>query len=66
MLVVTRSTGDEIVIDDDIRITVTMVKGDRVRLGITAPESVRVVRGELLERRVESGTSLLPPCKHQP
>src|SRR5262249_18928609 len=65
MLVVTRSTGDEIVIDDNIRITVTMVRGDRVRLGITAPESLCVVRAELLKRQVKSGTSLLPPSKHQ-
>ena len=42
MLVLTRRTGETIVIGDDIRITVTLVRGDRVQLGITAPESVRV------------------------
>ena len=42
MLVVTRKTGQEIVIGDNIRIIVTAVRADRVRLGITAPRNVRV------------------------
>ena len=57
MLVLTRSTGEEIVIGADIRITVIMVRGDRVQLGITAPESVRVDRAEVYERRVRASAS---------
>jgi carbon storage regulator len=53
MLVLTRRVGEEIVINGDIRIKVLMSKGDRVRLGITAPESVRVDRQEVHERRSE-------------
>jgi carbon storage regulator len=48
MLVLTRRVGEEIIIDGDIRITVVAVKGDRVRIGITAPDDVRVLREELL------------------
>lgn len=48
MLVLTRRIGEEIVIADDIRVRVVGVKGERVRLGITAASSVPVIRQELL------------------
>lgn len=50
MLVLTRRVGEEIVIDGDIRVTVLEVRGNQVRLGIVAPQDVRVLRQEL-ERR---------------
>jgi carbon storage regulator len=50
MLVLTRRVGEEIVIAGNIRVTVVMVKGHTIRLGITAPASVPVVRGELLAK----------------
>jgi carbon storage regulator CsrA len=53
MLVLSRKVGQELVIGDNIRITVNRVGGSRVTLGITAPGDVRVVRGEL-ERIVKS------------
>jgi carbon storage regulator CsrA len=55
MLVLSRRIGEEIVIDEQIRVVVAAVKGDRVRLGICAPATVRVDRQEVHERR-----SLLP------
>ena len=48
MLVLTRRLGEEIVIAEDIRVTVVSVKGERVRLGITAAPSVPIIRQELL------------------
>jgi carbon storage regulator len=48
MLVLTRRVGEEIVIAGNIRVTVISVKGQTIRLGITAPSSVPVVRMELL------------------
>ena len=53
MLVLTRRIGEEIVIDGNIRVQVLLVKGDTVRLGITAPDSIRVDRQEIHERRAE-------------
>lgn len=50
MLVLSRKTGESIQIDDDIFVTVSEVKGGRVRLSIDAPRSVRIVRKEVLER----------------
>ncbi len=57
MLVLTRKVGEEIIIDGRIRITVTQVKGDKVRIGITAPPEVRVDRQEIHERRREFAES---------
>ena len=53
MLILTRRVGEEIVIDGNIRVIVTAVKGDKVRLGIIAPPSVPVDRKEVHERRAE-------------
>jgi carbon storage regulator len=56
MLVLTRRIGETIVISNDIEITVVSVRGDRVRLGITAPEFVQVDRKEVHQRRLEGKT----------
>jgi carbon storage regulator len=57
MLVLTRRVGQEILIAGNIRLTVVMVKGQTVRLGITAPPSISVVREELLAGRPEVARS---------
>ena len=49
MLVLTRKQGETITIDGDITIQVVQVKGRQVRIGISAPKSKKVQRGELLE-----------------
>jgi carbon storage regulator len=53
MLVLTRRVGEVIVIDDDIRISVISVRGERVRIGISAPPFVAVDREEVRQRRAE-------------
>jgi carbon storage regulator CsrA len=53
MLVLTRRTGEEIVIGGSVRVKVLAVEGDRIRLGITAPDSVTVNRQEVHERQLE-------------
>jgi carbon storage regulator len=50
MLVLTRKTGQEIVIDGDIRITVSSIGGDRVKIGISAPPHVKIDRAEVAAR----------------
>lgn len=47
MLVLTRKLQEQIRIGENITLTILRVKGSTVRLGIEAPRSVRVVRGEL-------------------
>jgi carbon storage regulator len=51
MLVLTRRVGQTIVIDGRIRVMVADVKGDKVRIGIDAPSSIRIDRQEVHERR---------------
>lgn len=47
MLVLSRKTRQQIRIGDDITVTILVVKGQVVRVGIEAPRDVRVLRAEL-------------------
>jgi carbon storage regulator len=51
MLVITRKVDQGIVIQDNILITVLRVDGDRVRIGISAPQDITILRQELLKQR---------------
>jgi carbon storage regulator len=53
MLVLTRQVGEKIIIDHDIQITVVAINGGKVRLGIEAPDYVRVDREEIHQLRSE-------------
>jgi carbon storage regulator len=57
MLVLTRTIGQEIIIDGTIRVTISSIKGDRVRIGISAPANVRVDREEVHRRLQEFAES---------
>ncbi|WP_321366959.1 carbon storage regulator CsrA [uncultured Desulfuromusa sp.] len=50
MLVLTRKTGEGIIIGDDIRITVVELKGGGVRIGIDAPREMKVHRQEVFDK----------------
>jgi carbon storage regulator len=47
MLVLSRKPGEKIVLNNNITITVLDVIGNRVKVGVAAPDNVRVLRGEL-------------------
>ena len=49
MLVLSRQRDESIIIGDDIEITIVDVRGEKVRLGITAPSHVPVHRKEVYE-----------------
>ena len=49
MLVLTRRVDQEIIVGGDIRLRVLSTRGNSVRLGIEAPEEIRIKRGELDE-----------------
>ena len=49
MLVLSRREDQAISIGDNIKVTVIKVQGNAIRLGIEAPEDVRILRGELAE-----------------
>lgn len=54
MLVLTRRASERIMIGKDIVITVCEVHGNKVRIGIEAPDSVAVMREEVLGRAVRN------------
>ena len=49
MLVLSRQRDESIMIGDDVEITIVDVRGDKVRLGITAPKNVPVHRREIYD-----------------
>jgi carbon storage regulator len=53
MLVLSRKSGEQVVIGDNIRITVVGVQGSRVTIGIEAPRDHQILRSELSERSDE-------------
>ena len=52
MLVLTRKVDEQLVIDGDIIVTVVAIQGDKIRLGIEAPQEVIVDRQEVHEKRI--------------
>lgn len=50
MLILTRKVDQGIIIQGNILVTVLRVERDRVKLGISAPEEITVLREELLQR----------------
>lgn len=59
MLVLSRHRNEDIMIGDDIVITVLEIRGDKVRLGVEAPKDVVVHRREVYEaikRENENGS----------
>ena len=49
MLVLSRQKDESIIIGDNVEITIVDIRGDKVRLGITAPKDVPVHRREVYE-----------------
>jgi carbon storage regulator len=49
MLVLTRKTGQKIIINDNIEVTILEVKGDSIRVGIEAPRDITIYRHEIYE-----------------
>lgn len=59
MLVLSRKTGESIMIGDQIEVKVLAVEGDQVKLGIVAPKSVKVHRTEVFEAIQEQNREAL-------
>ena len=50
MLALSRKKGEAIVINNNIEVTILEVKGDQVKVGITAPREVPVYRSEVYQQ----------------
>lgn len=55
MLVLSRKCGEKIVINNNVVLTVVDIRGDKVRLGIEAPQDVPVHRMEVYESLRRTG-----------
>lgn len=55
MLVLSRKRGEAIIIGDGVKVTLLDIRGDRVRIGIDAPEEVKVLREEIAPRAPADG-----------
>jgi carbon storage regulator len=54
MLQLTRKVGEKILVGEEIEIVVLSVSRSEVRIGIQAPRSTAILRGEIVERVVEA------------
>ena len=61
MLVLTRKENEQIRIGDEIILTVVCTAGDRVRIGIEAPNDVPILRSELKDKEPEMALPPLDP-----
>ena len=67
MLVLTRKSNQSIMIGDEIEVSVLSVMGEKVRIGIQAPQKVPVFRKEIyLEIHREATGVTTPQDGHQP
>ncbi|MCI5763607.1 carbon storage regulator CsrA [Actinobacillus porcinus] len=54
MLILTRKVGENLLIGDDISITVLSVRGNQVKIGVDAPKDISVHREEIYHRIKEA------------
>lgn len=71
MLVLTRKVGESIIIGDNIEVKIVAIDGDQIKVGITAPNDVKIYRDEIYKAIQEENrqalnveTSLLDELKN--
>lgn len=50
MLILTRKINEEIIINSEIRIKILSISENQIKIGISAPENMEILRGEIFER----------------
>lgn len=65
MLVLTRKIGETILIGDNIKIQLIEVSKDSVKIGISAPKDITVLRGEILNEIIDQNIKSSKTSKEQ-
>ena len=65
MLILTRKIDEEIIINGDVKIRVLSVSDGKVKIGVTAPDNVEILRGELYESIKEMTIEASKQSKHK-
>lgn len=65
MLVLSRKVNERICIGDDIFLTVVEIQGQKARLGIEAPDHVRIHRQEVRDRLQAAANPIEHPPAHR-
>lgn len=60
MLVLSRKIGERILIEPGIEIAIVEVRGGKVRIGVEAPQDVRIHRAEIADRNLSMLSSANP------
>jgi carbon storage regulator len=63
VLVLSRHASESVMVGEDVVVTVLEVRGDVVRLGISAPRDVQVHREEVWRARQEDGPAVTAPAE---
>jgi len=61
MLILSRKQGERVVMDNGVVVLVVSMRGSQVRLGIEAPQAVKVMREELLPSPADAADGPVPP-----
>jgi carbon storage regulator len=61
MLVLSRRLGESVFIGNDVAVSILEIRGGQVRIGISAPPSVKIVRDELAIARADARPNTCTP-----
>lgn len=66
MLVLSRKIGERLIMSNGVEIMVVDVRGDKVRIGIEAPDSVRIFREEICDVETRRNCDACRVDNHRP
>lgn len=64
MLALSRKVGESIIINNNVELTILEVKGDQIKVGITAPKSVPIYRKEIFNQIKAENESVMTDATH--
>lgn len=65
MLILTRKVNEEIRINSDITLKIISISENQIKIGVTAPIGVQILRGELYDKVKETTTDALQSSKEK-